>query len=289
MDMDVQAVSGAATVAIACTVAFYVIAKTWQMLIYSFPKSQNFADSIMRESAERIRHELNHLSRKQLTYLSAGTVFILIFATAYVLNAEQLYVDYPQWQLNMLLVIAALTMMFGMHRSWRTFSEWRQLSFKRDATLSIGHGLQKVATDNGRVYHDVDSGNNTIDHVVVGIKGVYGVHVIARRPVKGGSVVAAGGKLRFSNSNDVISVADLRRANSALSRELSACTETDIKVRLVIGVPGWEIESQGDGSLLLVNERNLPMIKGWRDTAEFLLNDVVDTINATLTVRCSLE
>ena len=53
MDMDVQAVSGAATVAIACTVAFYVIAKTWQMLIYSLPKSQNFAESIMRESAER--------------------------------------------------------------------------------------------------------------------------------------------------------------------------------------------------------------------------------------------
>ncbi|MDJ0758134.1 MAG: hypothetical protein QNJ19_01995 [Woeseiaceae bacterium] len=289
MDMDVQAVSGAATVAIACTVAFYVIAKTWQMLIYSFPKSQNFADSIMRESAERTRRELNHLSRKQLTYLGAGIVFILIFATAYVLNAEQLYVDYPQWQLNMLLMAAALTMMFGMHRTWRTFSEWRQLSFKRDATLSIGHGLQKVAADNGRVYHDVDTADSTIDHVVVGIKGIYGVHVIARRPVKGGSVVAQGGKLRFSNSNDVISVAGMRRANSALSRELSACTESSIKVRLVIGVPGWDIESQGDGSLLLVNERNLPMIKGWRDTSEFLLNDVVETINATLTSRCSLK
>ena len=81
----------------------------------------------------------------------------------------------------------------------------------------------------------------------------------------------------------------MRRANSALSRELSACTESSIKVRLVIGVPGWDIESQGDGSLLLVNERNLPMIKGWRDTSEFLLNDVVETINATLTSRCSLK
>lgn len=287
--MDIQAVSGAATVAIACTVAFYIVAKTWQMLTYSMPRSHNFGDSIMRESADRIRRELNHLSRKQLTYLGAGVVFVLIFATAYVLNAAQLYVDYPQWQLNLLLGIAMLTLLFGAHRTWRTFLEWRQLSFERDATLSIGHGLQKVASENGRVYHDVESAEWTIDHVVVGIKGVYGVHVVARRPVKGGSVVAEGGKLRFSNSNEVISVADMRRANSALSRELSACSESYIKVRLVIGVPGWDIQNQGDGSLLLVNERNLPMIKGWRDTAEFLLNDVVECINSKLTVHCSLN
>ena len=289
MEMDVQAVSGAATIAIACTVAFFAIAKTWQMLSYSLPKSQSFADSIMRESAERLRRELNHLSRKQMSYLGAGIVFILIFATAYVLNAEQLYLDYPQWQLNVLLGVALLIIAFGVIRSWRTFLEWRQLSFKRDATLSIGHGLQRVASENGRVYHDVETAGATIDHVVVGIKGVYGVHVVARRPVKGGSVLAERGKLIFSNSNDVVAVTDMRRANSALSRELSARTDNDIKVRLVVGVPGWEIQNQGDGSLLLVNERNLPMIKGWRDTAEFLLNDVVETINTTLTERCSLK
>lgn len=287
--MDVQAVSGAATIAIACTVAFFAIAKTWQMLSYSLPKSQNFADTIMRESAERLRRELNHLSRKQLTYLGAGLVFILIFATAYVLNAEQLYLDYPQWQLNVLLGVAMLIIAFGIIRLSKTFFECRQLSFKRDATLSIGHGLQRVASENGRVYHDVDTAGLTIDHVVVGIKGVYGVHVVARRPVKGGSVHAEGGRLIFSHGNEVVAVTDMRRANSALSRELSARTENDIKVRLVVGVPGWEIQSQGDGSLLLVNERNLPMIKGWRDTAEFLLNDVVEAINTTLTERCSLK
>lgn len=286
--MDVQAISGAVTIAVACTFLFYLIAKAWQALIYSFPRSSRFSESIMRESAERFRRELSHLSRKQLTYFGTAVVFVLLFATAYVLDAEKLYSDYPLWQLQLLLILSLVGVACGLHRAWRTFMQWRLVSFQRDANLSIGHGLQRVASENGRVFHDVETAEGTIDHVVVGIKGVYGVHVIARAPVKGGYVSAEGGKLCFSNSDDRISVASLRRMNSALSRELSSTSHSDIKVRLVIGVPGWDIQSQGDGSLLLVNERNLPMIKGWRDTAEFLLNDVVALINSFLTARCCL-
>ncbi len=277
--MDVQAISGAATIAMVFTLAFFAIAGLRAVTARLLPTQRFFQNAIMRESADRFRSRLQQTERAQRTYLFSLILFALLFAAAYWLNAGSLYESYPEWQLWLLLAAVVGSGLFVLYRIIACFIAWRRLSFERDAVIAIGHGLSRMPVENGHLFHDVETPVGAIDHVLVGVKGVYGVHVVARRPGRDASVEALAGKLEFSDSEDAVSVSDMRRCNSALSRQLSALCETRINVRLVVGLPGWDSIQQGDDSLLIVNERTLPMIKGWRDTHEFLLNDVIETIN----------
>ena len=103
--MDIEAISGAATVALASTLVFLLVAKSWQVLSRAVGTNTPFANSIMREAAQRFRDEFERLTSSQSTYLSAGLVFVVLYSAAYVLNAERLFVDYPVWQLYMVLAV----------------------------------------------------------------------------------------------------------------------------------------------------------------------------------------
>jgi len=73
--MNIQAISGSATVAIACTFVFVLAARFWQLFARSLNAHPNFPHAIMREAAQRFRDELETLSRKQSSYLGAGLMF----------------------------------------------------------------------------------------------------------------------------------------------------------------------------------------------------------------------
>ena len=97
--MDIEAISGAATVALASTILFLLVAKSWSALSRTVGSTPNFADSIMREAAQRFRDELERLSNSQAIYLSGALVFLVLFGAAYVLKAQDLFAGYPSWQL----------------------------------------------------------------------------------------------------------------------------------------------------------------------------------------------
>ena len=80
--MDIENISGAATVALTSTIVFVVIAKSWQLINRSVGSNPSFSDSIMREAAQRFRDEFERLSRAQSIYLSAGLVFVVLFVAA---------------------------------------------------------------------------------------------------------------------------------------------------------------------------------------------------------------
>lgn len=81
--MDIESISGAATVALTSTLIFVVVAKSWQLINRSVGSNPNFSDSIMREAAQRFREEFDRLNSSQSTYLSAAVVFVVLFCAAY--------------------------------------------------------------------------------------------------------------------------------------------------------------------------------------------------------------
>ena len=89
--MDIQAVSGAATVAIGSAIVFFVAAKSWQLLAGVMSGSPDFADSIMSEAAQRFRDELTSLSRSQSTWLGAALVFVVIYSMAMLFREPKLF------------------------------------------------------------------------------------------------------------------------------------------------------------------------------------------------------
>ncbi len=94
--MEIDAISGAATVALASAILFLLVAKSWNAVSRNVGSTPSFADRIMHEAAQRFRDELERLSRSQSTYLSSILVFLVLFGTAYILQAEHLFAGYPR-------------------------------------------------------------------------------------------------------------------------------------------------------------------------------------------------
>ena len=169
--MDIESFSGAATVAVACTVLFVLIVKSWQLITRAVNFGPSFSDNMMREAAQRSRDEFERLSNEQATYLSAGVVFIVLFIAAYVLHAERLYSGYPVWQLYLFLGVLAVGALLIIIRLVQTFVSSHHVRLLRDANIAVGHELQRIAAGFGRVYHDVETSAGIIDHVIIGPSG----------------------------------------------------------------------------------------------------------------------
>ena len=284
--MDIEAFSGAATVALASTLFFLVVAKSWAALNRSVGSTPSFAESIMHEAAQRFRDELDRLTASQAIYLSGTLVFLVLFVAAYVLQARSLFEGYPAWQLWLQIGFLGVAALLAAWRLGRTIFARRQVKFVRDANVAVGHQLQQISTGANRVFHDVKTSAGIVDHVLVGQTGVYAINVVARRGGKSGNAVLSNNAIRFSNSDDAISVVDITAGSIRLEKEIARMLGHKVRVRSVLAVPGWNIGEQSSDKHLLVNERTIPMLRGWRDQSDYLMNEDVDALQKELTARC---
>ena len=284
--MNIEAISGSATAAIACTFVFLLAAKFWNLFTRSLNAHPNFPDAIMREAAQRFRDEFEALSRKQSAYLGATLTFVFIFVVAHTFEAQLLFEGYPQWQLYLLLVTLFAAAGFALHRLICTIREWRRIRFLRDANIAVGHSLQRIAVGHGRVFHDVPTPAGVVDHVIVGPGGIYAINVVAHRAMRRENAQLADGELRFEPDGKTIPISDIASRTTRLEQEFRDLLKNAVRVRSVIAVPGWHVDSQtGDGHLV-VNERTLPMLRGWRSEADYLMDEDVHTLQKHLTNTC---
>ena len=287
--MDIESISGAATVALTSTLVFVLIAKSWQLINRSVGPGPRFADSIMREAAQRFREEFDRLSSSQSTYLGAAVVFVVLFVAAYLLQARQLFLGYPLWQLYLLLGVLLAGALLAAYRLASNILFRHEVKLRRDANIAIGHQLHKLAAGAGRTYHEVQTSDGIIDHMIVGPNGVYAVTVFARRALKNGTVSLRDNELHFEPGGFTFSIVAANTNIASLEREFRRLLDHRVRIRSVIAVPGWDIGEQGSEEHLLVNERNLPMLGGWKMQADYLMNEDVDALHTLLTNRCTLK
>ena len=284
--MDLEAISGAATVALTSTILFLLIAKSWSAFSRTVGSTPSFADSIMHEAAQRFRDELERIGSSQAIYLSGTLVFIVLFAAAYLLQAQTLFAGYPSWQLWLQFAFLVLAASFAGWRLIRTVLAYREVRFVRDANVAVGHQLQQISTGANRVFHDVKTSAGVVDHVLVGQTGVYAINVVPRRAARKGSAGLKNNHLLFSNGVEPVPIVDITASALRLEKEISRLLGHKIRVRSVIAVPGWNIGNQTSEQHLLVNERTIPMLRGWRDQSDYLMNEDVDALQKELTARC---
>jgi hypothetical protein len=240
----------------------------------------------MQEAAQRFRDELERLSRSQSIYLSGALVFVVLFMAAYVLQAQNLFAGYPAWQLWLQIGFLALVAVFAAWHMGRTILARRQLKFVRDATVAVGHQLQQIATGASLVFHDVATSAGVVDHVLVGQTGVYAVNVVARRGGKNGSAILRGSDLLFSTGKGTTPLVEITAGTARLQKEMCHLLGQKIRMRSVVAVPGWNIGEQANENHLLVNERTITMLRGWKDQSDYLMNEDVEELQRELTARC---
>jgi len=285
--MELEAISAAATVALTSTIVFLLIAKTWNAISRTISSTPSFSDRIMHEAAQRFRDELERLSCSQSTYLSGALVFIMLFVAAYVLQAEHLFAGYPSWQLYLQLGFLLLVSGYAAFRLGKTTLARRQLQFLRDANIAIGHQLQQMSADGTRVFHDVGTSAGIVDHVIIGQKGIYAINVVARRSAKRAHARLRDNAIEYSNGKTEHSIVDISAKTNRLQKEFRQLLGHKVRVRSVIAVPGWDAGDQSTDEHLLVNERTIAMLSGWKDNTDHLMNEDVDVLQQDLMSRCA--
>ncbi|MFZ9053478.1 MAG: nuclease-related domain-containing protein [Woeseiaceae bacterium] len=286
--MDIASISGAAAIALTSTLAFVLIAKSWQLIGRVVASSQNFSDSMMREAAQRFRSDFERLSRSQSLYLGAVLVFTMLFLAAYTLDADRLFLGYPIWQLNLLLTTLVVAALLTIYRLVRIVLNRHQVKLLRDANIAVGHHLQQMAAGLGRAYHDVETSAGIIDHLLISKYGVYAINVFAVPPKRKGVARLEGRHVRFSPGRKPQSIVAINAKVASLEREFRRRLDHRVRVRSVIAAPGWDIQSPAGQAHLLVNEKTLPMLGGWKDAADYLLAEDAAALHAMLTARCKL-
>ena len=281
--MTLQAISSAATIALAGTIIILIAFRSWQLISQPFAGRSPFRHSIMVEAAQRFRDELEKLRAEQSLYVTLTLIFVVIFGFAYLLRSEDTVGSLPMWKNIVVLAAVAVATAYGLYRFIVVLIRRRNVSFTRDANIAIGHGLQKMSANQCRVFHEVATPLGVIDNVVVGIQGVYAVSVVARRPGRNNQVRLEGELLSFARGDNELSLALYGNRAKQLAKLLKRETGHVIKVRPVVAVPGWEVESQASEQFLIVNERNTAMIRGWKDESSYLLNEDMESIQNYLT------
>ena len=285
--MNLEAISVAASIALVSTLVFLLLAKSWHAISKSVGGAGSFRGSIMLEAAQRFRDEMERLTRRLHVYLTCALVFAVIFSVSYLLRPEGVFDSLPDWQLMAIISLLGVVALYAAVRFIAVLLARRRTQFVRDATIAAGHGLQKLTANSNRVFHDVACGAGVIDNVIVGLHGVYAVHVVARRAGKNNRVRLEGDILTFAPANHSLSLAEFGQRTRQMAREFRKILKHDVKVRCVVAVPGWEIESQASENHLIVNERNLAMLRGWKDQNDYLMNEEVERLQEFLTDRCT--
>jgi hypothetical protein len=162
-----------------------------------------------------------------------------------------------------------------------------QVKFVRDANVAIGHQLQQMSVEGTRVFHDVGTSAGIVDHVIVGQKGLYAINVVAKRSGKRAHTRLRENALEFSNRKADESIVDIVAKTTRLQKEFRELLGHKVRVRSVVAVPGWDIGEQSNTDHLLVNERTIAMLTGWKDNSDYLMNEDVTALQQELMQRCA--
>jgi hypothetical protein len=281
--MNLEALTTAGTLAITTAVTFLVSARLWQVLTHFAAGGPVFPESTMREAAQRFRDEAERLRSNYASYLAAALISCIMFVAALGLDLRGFYQGYPTWQLSLVAILLGAMALFVLYKIVTTLRKLASARFRRDASIAVGHQLLGLAATHGAVFHDVEIGKTVVDHVFVGHNGAYAIHVIACRNRGKGPARLDGEQLCLGEQ--VISLDTYTNRVHKLSASFSNLAGQKVRVRSVVAIPGWDIEGQQGEKHLLVNERTLPMLTGWKSQSDYLMNEDVDAIRKFLVER----
>lgn len=245
-----------------------------------------FNSRIAHLPAQRWREAWQRCRVQRTLWLLPSLVLIIVSATL-LLAEPQAAVAYPAWQQWLVISLAAVLLGVAITRSVQL--TWQRLKYLQRiaAGTAIGQALHRLSTNRNRAFHDVPTAFGVVDHVIAGLHGVYAVKVVAVKPGKSRVVRLHDDVLDFGNGRARVSINHARKVSERLAREAGKVLGHPVHVRLVVAAPGWEVDAQTVDDVLLVNERNVMMLSGWKDERDYLMNEDVDTLHDYLDKQAS--
>ena len=153
----------------------------------------------------------------------------------------------------------------SLTRLARLIQDRRTLRLGYDGRVAVARALSCLSPQGYRVYHDLPAEGFTIDHVVVGKKGVFALETTTRpKPGRAGAepaTVAYNGQvLFFPRATDDHTVARAEKRAEWLSEWLGRATGEEVAVRAVVAAPGWFIKRTTPTGIPVVNPKQVPSL-----------------------------
>jgi hypothetical protein len=290
--MPLDAIPTNAAIALLTSVAFLWLYRLSTLAVNAVSRLLIPARSLRREllngPGQRQADTLRDTRTQLLQYKAAGLVFGLVFTLLWLLGGRHIN-PLPEWQAIAVSCLVIGLLAAGLGKTLWLLQAARRLRFARDARRLAADRLRDVCGDRCTVFHDVpasDVPGDVIDHVLIGVQGLYAVQLIDRPPRGEASATVEDGCIRFGNAKDTVELATLSERVRRLQHQLSKQLGRMITLRSVVALPGWAIQGNADGAQLVVSHRNIAMLRGWRDAREFLMDEDAEALQQWCAAHC---
>lgn len=285
--MNLAVISSTSALAMTGTLVFTALLILGRKLPWLLRRRTRFHSSATNNPAENLRTEWDRLGQRRSLYLTPILFFIVCALTLLLAEPTSSGFNLAGWQQVGVLAIVGIALAGALYRGIQYSLRRQQLQFKIEASQTIGHALRQITANHNRTFHDIPCALGIVDHVLVGIHGIYAIKVIARRAGKSNLLTLSEQTLDFADGRYSVPLAETRKIVDRFARECGKVVGHEVHVRLVVAVPGWEINTQSDDNILITNERNLAMLTGWKDQRDHLLNEDAEALQQYLDERCA--
>lgn len=144
---------------------------------------------------------------------------------------------------------------------WRLLKELQAYQFGYRGEVFVSQLLQPLTLMGYQVYHDIEIGDEKIDHVLINDSGVFCLDTKMYPTPKGtdvGEVNFDGMVLDFPSLQDASGVKSVQRNASLLSKLLKEKLGQSIPVYPILLLPGWKVNRTGRGPVNVINPKELP-------------------------------
>ena len=215
---------------------------------------------LLRSPGESLSKQIEDLSEELDTCLTFFTLIPLLCYSSY-LSIKYLGNQKVSW-LGTLIPYAA-AMVYFSYKFSTLLKKRNSLRLGLDCERAVGQELDQLMLDGYRVYHDFPAENFNIDHVVIGVNGVFAVETKGRaKPVKGEvKIIYDGQGLQFPTHYEREPFEQAKRQADWFSKWLTSAVGAEVAVRPVLVFPGWYIERKKPGLLIYNGKSPRPVYK----------------------------
>lgn len=200
-------------------------------------------DKPLRYPAQSLDETIDDFVQKNtFTYIITPAFFIMIAFTSWVSYFNKT-IPHPIF----LTLLAIGITGYSAYKIVMARKELRKLKQGRDGEREVGMNLELLRAQGLKVFHDIQGKDFNLDHVLVGIQGIFVIETKTySKPLKGEcKIVYDGDKLSYNGTyKSDEPIIQARAGANWLKNYLKDTTGKDFNVHPVVVFPGWYTESK---------------------------------------------
>ena len=220
-----------------------------------------FTRGLLRSPGQSLLSRLDAINDDLIFYLLSA---FLVPVAIYAVHISISYIGRTPETFPRIWIAACLGLgffFFAIYKVSRLLSERRRMRLGYEAELVVGQELDQLRHDGFYVYHDFPADKFSIDHIVLGAKGVFAVETMARsKPAAKNRVEDAtaeydGRMLYFPNGDDDKTIDQAKQQAEWLSNWLGKATGEPIAARAIVVLPGWFVKRTSSEGISVANPK----------------------------------